>query len=228
MPRCRAESSPPWSSSHRRARRRGCSREAHQTGACNQACEGARGAARPGEPVRRRGLRSRLRPDNLSPPPHALAGPCVEREADCRIRLAGRPRAGLSDRHDGLRRGQLAGSTWNGDLVLKGFGDPTLSRGDLRALAGQIRAYGIRQVTGGIEADESYFDSRRVGPAWRSHYYINESPPLSALTVDRARFRGYVTGSPATRLRRSSAWRCGPPASACVAGWSWAPRTRSR
>ena len=93
--------------------------------------------------------------------------------------------------------GQLAGSTWNGDLVLKGFGDPTLSRGDLRALAGQIRAYGIRQVRGGIEADESYFDSRRVGPAWRSHYYINESPPLSALTVDRARFRGYVTGSPA-------------------------------
>jgi D-alanyl-D-alanine carboxypeptidase/D-alanyl-D-alanine-endopeptidase (penicillin-binding protein 4) len=93
--------------------------------------------------------------------------------------------------------GQLAGSTWNGDLVLKGFGDPTLSRGDLRALAGQIRSYGIRQVTGGIEADESYFDSRRVGPAWRSHYYINESPPLSALTVDRARFRGYVTRSPA-------------------------------
>ena len=98
--------------------------------------------------------------------------------------------------------GQLAGSTWNGDLVLKGFGDPTLSRGDLRALAGQIRAYGIRQVTGGIEADESYFDSRRVGPAWRSHYYINESPPLSALTVDRARFRGFVTDSPAITAAR--------------------------
>ena len=93
--------------------------------------------------------------------------------------------------------GSLVGTTWDGDLVLKGFGDPTLSRGDLRALARQIRAYGIRRVTGGIEADESYFDSRRTGPAWRAHYYINESPPLSALTVDRSRFRGYATRDPA-------------------------------
>jgi D-alanyl-D-alanine carboxypeptidase/D-alanyl-D-alanine-endopeptidase (penicillin-binding protein 4) len=93
--------------------------------------------------------------------------------------------------------GELVGATWNGDLVLKGFGDPTLSRGDLGALARQIRAAGIRQVTGGIEADESYFDSRRTGPAWRSDYYVNESPPLSALTVDRARFRGRMTRDPA-------------------------------
>ena len=93
--------------------------------------------------------------------------------------------------------GHLAGATWKGDLVLKGFGDPTLSRSDLRALARQLRAYGIRRVTGGIEADESYFDRRRTGPAWRSYYYVNESPPLSALTVDRARFRGYVSPEPA-------------------------------
>jgi D-alanyl-D-alanine carboxypeptidase/D-alanyl-D-alanine-endopeptidase (penicillin-binding protein 4) len=93
--------------------------------------------------------------------------------------------------------GELLGSTWKGDLVLKGFGDPTLTRGDLGALARQIRAAGIRQVTGGIEADESYFDSRRTGSAWKSRYYINESPPLSALTVDRARFRGWVTRDPA-------------------------------
>ena len=50
---------------------------------------------------------------------------------------------------------------------------------------------------GRIEADESYFDSRRTGPAWKSRYYLNESPALSALTVDRARFRGWLTGDPA-------------------------------
>jgi serine-type D-Ala-D-Ala carboxypeptidase/endopeptidase (penicillin-binding protein 4) len=93
--------------------------------------------------------------------------------------------------------GELVGRTWKGDLVLKGFGDPTLTRGDLRALALQLRAAGLRRVTGGIEADESYFDARRTGPAWKSHYYLDESPPLSALTVDRARFRGWMTTKPA-------------------------------
>jgi D-alanyl-D-alanine carboxypeptidase/D-alanyl-D-alanine-endopeptidase (penicillin-binding protein 4) len=94
--------------------------------------------------------------------------------------------------------GELVGQTWRGDLVLKGFGDPTLSRGDLRTLAAQVRAFGIRRVSGGIEADESYFDSRRAGPAWKSWHYLNESPPLSALTVDRARFRGWMTRDPAS------------------------------
>lgn len=98
--------------------------------------------------------------------------------------------------------GELVSRTWKGDLVLKGFGDPTLSRGDLRALAYQVRAAGIRRVTGGIEADESYFDSRRDGPAWKPWHYLNESPPLSALTVDRASFRGWMTRDPALAAGR--------------------------
>lgn len=93
--------------------------------------------------------------------------------------------------------GELLGHTWRGDLVLKGFGDPTLSHGDLRTLAFQVRAAGIRRVTGGVEADESYFDSRRTGPAWKSYFYLDESPALSALTVDRGRFRGWLTRDPA-------------------------------
>jgi serine-type D-Ala-D-Ala carboxypeptidase/endopeptidase (penicillin-binding protein 4) len=93
--------------------------------------------------------------------------------------------------------GGLVGAAWKGNLVLKGFGDPTLTRGDLRRLALQVRAAGVRRVTGRIEVDESYFDSRRTGPAWKPYYYLNESPSLSALTVDRGSFRGWLTKQPA-------------------------------
>jgi serine-type D-Ala-D-Ala carboxypeptidase/endopeptidase (penicillin-binding protein 4) len=94
-------------------------------------------------------------------------------------------------------RGELVERTWRGDLVLKGFGDPTLSTDDLRALARRVRSAGIRRVTGRIVGDESYFDSKRVGPGWKSWYYINESPPLSALSVDRGLYRGVVSRDPA-------------------------------
>ena len=86
---------------------------------------------------------------------------------------------------DVLGDGALEGTTWNGDLVLKGYGDPTLSRGDLRTLARGIRAFGIRRVTGSVVGDESYFDTRRVVSGWKPSYLIEESPPLTALIVDR-------------------------------------------
>jgi D-alanyl-D-alanine carboxypeptidase/D-alanyl-D-alanine-endopeptidase (penicillin-binding protein 4) len=81
--------------------------------------------------------------------------------------------------------------------VLQGHGDPTLSRGGLRKLALQVRALGVRRVAGAIVADETWFDARRTAPGWKPWYYVNESPPLSALTVDRARYRGTVSRDPA-------------------------------
>ena len=93
--------------------------------------------------------------------------------------------------------GDLIAGAWKGNLALKGFGDPTLSRGDLKALAFQVRAAGVRRVSGAIEADESYFDSARTGPAWKPGFYLNQSPALSALTVDRGSYRGWLTSSPA-------------------------------
>lgn len=96
-----------------------------------------------------------------------------------------------------LGEGGLEAATWHGDLFLKGFGDSTLSSADLRDLAAQVRDLGIRRVKGAIVGDESFFDSRRTAPGWRSYYYVNESPPLSALTVDRTRYHGYVSREPA-------------------------------
>jgi D-alanyl-D-alanine carboxypeptidase/D-alanyl-D-alanine-endopeptidase (penicillin-binding protein 4) len=98
---------------------------------------------------------------------------------------------------DVLGDGYQEGDLWRGNLVLQGHGDPTLSTSALRGLAAQIRADGISRVTGGIVGDESFFDSRRMAPGWRSWFYINESPPLSALVVDRTRYRGLISRNPA-------------------------------
>jgi D-alanyl-D-alanine carboxypeptidase/D-alanyl-D-alanine-endopeptidase (penicillin-binding protein 4) len=86
-----------------------------------------------------------------------------------------------------LGEGTFDGPAWRGDLVLKGYGDPTLNKWKLRALARKVAALGISRVTGSVLADESYFDTKRIGPGWKRSYYIEESPPLSALVADRAR-----------------------------------------
>ena len=96
-----------------------------------------------------------------------------------------------------LGEGELEGSTWQGDLVLKGYGDPALATPALRRLAAQVRAFGIRRVTGAVVGDESFFDARRTAAGWKPSFYIDESPPLSALTVDRASYRGTVSTRPA-------------------------------
>lgn len=98
---------------------------------------------------------------------------------------------------DVLGEGELDGSLWRGDIVLKGYGDPTLSTLDLLKLASQLHAQGIRRIGGRIVGDESFFDARRTGPGWKPWFFINESAPLSALTVDRARYRGHTTRDPA-------------------------------
>jgi len=98
---------------------------------------------------------------------------------------------------DVLGEGSQEGAVWHGTLVLQGHGDPTLSSGDLKKLALELRGLGLRRVTGGVVGDESWFDSRRTAPGWKPSFYVNESPPLSALAVDRAHYHGAVSAQPA-------------------------------
>jgi D-alanyl-D-alanine carboxypeptidase/D-alanyl-D-alanine-endopeptidase (penicillin-binding protein 4) len=96
-----------------------------------------------------------------------------------------------------LGDGELDGDTWEGNLVLRGFGDPTLSSLGLTRLVTQLRLLGIRRVAGSVVADETYFDARRTAPGWKASFALNESAPLSALSVDRGRYRHLLTSSPA-------------------------------
>jgi D-alanyl-D-alanine carboxypeptidase/D-alanyl-D-alanine-endopeptidase (penicillin-binding protein 4) len=98
---------------------------------------------------------------------------------------------------DVVGRGERKGTVWQGSLLLVGHGDPTLSSADLAVLARAVRAAGIRRVTGAVFGDESFFDSRRTVAGWRASFYISQSPPLSALTVDRATYRGRTSRNPA-------------------------------
>lgn len=98
---------------------------------------------------------------------------------------------------EALATGAVAGGTLAGDLYFVGGGDPSLSRADLASLARQVRAAGVRRVKGRLLGDESLFDTRRTAAGWRPSFYINECAPLSALVVERARYRGHTTATPA-------------------------------
>ncbi|MGF1429511.1 D-alanyl-D-alanine carboxypeptidase/D-alanyl-D-alanine endopeptidase [Kitasatospora sp. LaBMicrA B282] len=83
-----------------------------------------------------------------------------------------------------LAAGPRDGERLDGDLVLRGGGDPSLQAADLDALAARVAAAGVRRVTGSVLADASRYDSVPLGPAWawddQAAYY---SPQISALTL---------------------------------------------
>jgi D-alanyl-D-alanine carboxypeptidase/D-alanyl-D-alanine-endopeptidase (penicillin-binding protein 4) len=93
-------------------------------------------------------------------------------------------------------------ATWRGDLVLKGHGDPTLDGDDLAALARDVRAAGIRRVTGAVLTDESDYDTARTGPGWKASYFIDECAPLSALIADRGWDGSHTAHDPARSASR--------------------------
>ena len=102
-----------------------------------------------------------------------------------------------------LGKGTLVQGVWQGRLFLKGFGDPSLSNYDLARLAAKVRDRGIRRVTGRIVGDESYYDSQRTVRGWKPWYYKEESPPLSALIVNRARLAKGISDNPAAAAARA-------------------------
>jgi D-alanyl-D-alanine carboxypeptidase/D-alanyl-D-alanine-endopeptidase (penicillin-binding protein 4) len=72
-----------------------------------------------------------------------------------------------------LKRGVL-----HGDLIVKGFGDPTLDAEDLDDIVAQIKAKGIQKITGDIVIDRSYF---KVGTKNSSHFDNNPYSPYNAM-----------------------------------------------
>ncbi|HVN48930.1 MAG TPA: D-alanyl-D-alanine carboxypeptidase/D-alanyl-D-alanine-endopeptidase, partial [Bacteroidota bacterium] len=73
-----------------------------------------------------------------------------------------------------------------GNLYLKGFGDPLLSTSDLDSLAHLLAQKKILRITGGIVADNSFFDDKHWGLGWTWDDEPDpDAPFISALTVNK-------------------------------------------
>jgi serine-type D-Ala-D-Ala carboxypeptidase/endopeptidase (penicillin-binding protein 4) len=85
----------------------------------------------------------------------------------------------------------------DGDLYLRGGGDPTLTSAGISQLAATLTAeLGLVRVTGRVVGDESLFDARRGPPSsgFRTSQWVG---PLSALTFNRGRAGGRFQSRPA-------------------------------
>lgn len=85
-----------------------------------------------------------------------------------------------------LAAGKVEDGVLQGDLVLRGGGDPVLETPDLVELADAVKQTGLRSVRGGLIADDYRFDGERLGDGWswndEPYYY---SAQISALNVNR-------------------------------------------
>ncbi len=68
-------------------------------------------------------------------------------------------------RTDALLAGRLRDGVLEGDLVLRGGGDPKLTYGRLWRLAHQLRARGLREIRGDVIVDRRYFAPAAYDPA---------------------------------------------------------------
>jgi serine-type D-Ala-D-Ala carboxypeptidase/endopeptidase (penicillin-binding protein 4) len=95
------------------------------------------------------------------------------------------------------------GGKLQGDLVIKGSGDPSLEHPHLDRLAGQLAALGIRQISGGLVIDASlfgdgtlppHFDEKLESGAFRAP---SSAASLDGNTVSITVVPGPATGTPA-------------------------------
>lgn len=60
--------------------------------------------------------------------------------------------------------GSVKGSTLDGNIYIKGYGDPNFVSEKMYLLVNEFFRTGIKRITGNIIADDSYFDGERIDP----------------------------------------------------------------
>lgn len=116
-------------------------------------------------------------------------------------------------------RGNIDGSILNGDLIVQGRGDPTISGrfydNDLYKIyndwADSLSAYGIDEINGNIIGDDNAFDNNGLGAGWawdyESYWFAAQSSAVSfndncvdlIVTVDKKTKLPKITIQPDTK-----------------------------
>lgn len=90
--------------------------------------------------------------------------------------------------------GTLKDGTLTGNLVVKGYGDPTIVSERVTKVANELFLFGIERITGSVVVDESWFDANEEARGWE----LEESPdrayaaPINALSVNYNAVAVYV------------------------------------
>jgi len=85
-----------------------------------------------------------------------------------------------------------------GDLYLRGRGDPVLSANDLKQLAADLEARGVRTIEGELVVDATYFDAVTEPPHYAEQPKERSAfrAPIAALDVARSAVTVTVIGEP--------------------------------
>jgi D-alanyl-D-alanine carboxypeptidase/D-alanyl-D-alanine-endopeptidase (penicillin-binding protein 4) len=89
-------------------------------------------------------------------------------------------------RYETTLSGKLEADAVAGPLVLRGFGDPSLTTADLWSLVAELKAYGVKRVDGGIAVDQRFYDDQTTPPAFEQqpNEWAGFRAPVSAVAVD--------------------------------------------
>ncbi len=89
--------------------------------------------------------------------------------------------------------GGVKATSIDGDLYLRGGGDPALGTADLYQLASNLRALGITKITGGLVLDTSQFDRDELPPGFDQKTELAAyRAPGGALSVDTGTFTVHI------------------------------------
>jgi D-alanyl-D-alanine carboxypeptidase/D-alanyl-D-alanine-endopeptidase (penicillin-binding protein 4) len=89
-------------------------------------------------------------------------------------------------RYETTLSGKLEGDAVAGPLVLRGYGDPSLTTSDLAAMVSEVKAYGVRRVEAGIAVDQRFYDDITTPPAFdqQPNEWAGFRAPVSAVAID--------------------------------------------